>query len=80
MTVYVDNARHRYGRMVMCHMVGTDVQELHLLAQAIGVDRRHFHRGHYNVCLAKRAEAVRLGATEITAREAAGIRRRLESP
>lgn len=79
MTVYVDNARIRYGKMIMCHMVGDDEHELHLLAACIGVRRKWFHRGHYNVCLRKRSEAVALGAREVTAREAAAVRRKLEA-
>jgi hypothetical protein len=78
MTVYVDDARIPYGNMIMCHMLGDDEEELHLLASAIGVKRKWFHRGHYNICKAKRAEAVRLGARQVSAREIVALRAKLE--
>jgi Protein of unknown function (DUF4031) len=73
MTVYVDAAIHRFGRMVMCHMVSPDLDELHRMAAEIGVARRWFQdprssrkvsRPHYDVCKSKRALAVSLGAVE----------------
>lgn len=78
MTVYVDDSRLPFGRLIMCHMVSETVVELHAMANAIGVHRRHFHRGHYNVCMAMRAKAVARGAVEISDTAAAKIRRRLE--
>jgi hypothetical protein len=75
MPVYVDNARNRYGRMVMCHMLADTRAELHAMADAIGVARRWFQDDHYDVCLSKRGEAVRRGAHEITVREAVLVRR-----
>lgn len=73
--VYVDDMRARYGRMIMCHMLADSEAELHAMADAIGVARRWFQGDHYDVCLAKRAEAVRRGAREATQREIARIRR-----
>ena len=78
MTVYVDDARLPYGRMIMCHMVSDSVADLHAMAEAIGVARVHFHRGHYNICLEMRGKAIRRGAIEISDVAAAKIRRRLE--
>lgn len=78
MSVYVDDARHPYGRMLMCHMVADSAAELHAMADRLGIARRHFHRSHYNICQSKRAEALAAGANSITSREAAGKRRRLE--
>ena len=66
MTVYVDDMRARYGRLVLCHMAGDSESELHAMADAIGVARRWFQGDHYDVCLAKRALAVRLGAQEVS--------------
>ena len=41
MTVYVDDMRAKFGRYVMCHMVAdTDDDELHAMADRIGVQRR----------------------------------------
>jgi hypothetical protein len=79
MTVYVDDARLPYGRMLMCHMVADGADELHAMADRLSIARRHFHRGHYNICQAKRAKALALGATEISKRDAARKRRALEA-
>jgi hypothetical protein len=74
MSVYVDSMAAGYGRMVMCHMVADTRAELDAMADAIGVDRRwrqrtnHPHE-HYDICKAKRAKAVALGAIEIGMRE-----------
>ena len=75
MTVYVDNMRAPYRRMIMCHMIADTQDELHVMASKIGVQRKWFQydgeitRGHYDICLKMRAQAVALGAVEITQRE-----------
>ncbi len=74
MSVYVDDMRAPFGRMVMCHMVADTSEELHVMADCIGVARRWVqypgtYKEHYDVCLAMRATAVHLGAQEITWRE-----------
>lgn len=69
MTVYVDDMRAGYGRMVMCHMIADTAEELHAMADAIGVARRWYQGDHYDIALSKRALAVKLGAIEITWRE-----------
>lgn len=81
MSVYVDDMRARRGRLIFCHMLADTSDELHAMADAIGVDRRWCQevgtwREHYDVCMAKRALAVKRGALEVTQREAARIRRR----
>jgi hypothetical protein len=68
LTVYVDDMRANVGRMVMCHMVGTDEGELHAMAARIGVARRWYQGDHYDVCLASRSAAVRAGAVEVDMR------------
>lgn len=86
MTVYVDDMRARVGPMVMCHMLADTDDELHAMADRIGVDRRWHNKppkastSHYDISLAKRAIAVAAGAVEITRREAAAMawRRRVE--
>lgn len=73
MTVYVDDAAHRFGRMIMCHMVCPDVAELHSMAARIGVARRWFQdprtmnvsAPHYDIAKSKRAMAIAAGAREI---------------
>ena len=81
MTVYVDKPFYRVGRMVMCHMVADTLQELHAMADLIGVDRRHFQSDastpHYDVCKQMRAVAVGAGAREVNRREMVAVIRRL---
>lgn len=68
MPVYVDDPIYRYGRMLMCHMVADSLEELHAMADRIGVARRHFQdhpgRQHYDICKTKRYMAVHFGAIE----------------
>ena len=71
MTVYVDDMRVRYGRMIMCHMIADREDELHAMADRIGVARRWYQADHYDICLSKRAQAIKFGAVEITARQCA---------
>ncbi len=56
MTVYVDDMRAPYGRMVMCHMLADTDDELHAMADHIGVARRWHQKAgtphsHYDICL-----------------------------
>ena len=63
----------------MCHMIADTEDELHAMADRIGVARRWYQGDHYDIALSKRAAAVAAGAVEITMREAgmmAGTRRR----
>lgn len=76
MSVYVDDAQHQFGRMIMCHMLADEETELHQMANMIGVSRRHFQGDHYDICKAKRVKAVGYGAVEITQREAVTVRKR----
>lgn len=73
MSVYVDDMEAGFGRMVMCHMSADTVDELHAMADAIGVARKWFQkpdtRPHYDICKSKRALAVQRGAKEIEWRE-----------
>jgi hypothetical protein len=81
MSVYVDESRHPFGRMVMCHMVGDTEDELHAMADRIGVDRRHFQADgsapHYDICKAMRVKAVSHGAIELDKRGIVAVIRRL---
>lgn len=76
MTVYVDNMRSGYRQMVMCHMLADSDTELHTMADQIGIKRQWYQGDHYDICLAKRTLALKAGAIEITARQAAAMRRR----
>lgn len=84
MTVYVDRARHAYRRMIMCHMMADTIDELHAMADRIGVSRQHFQplsSPHYDICQAKRALALKAGAVEASRQQIVALIRRLrESP
>ena len=72
--VYVDNARHPYRRMIMCHMVADTTSELLAMADTIGVDRKWIQRAgtpkeHFDVCLKMRKKAIEAGAVEVSSRE-----------
>lgn len=78
MTVYVDTMRAPFGRMVMCHMVADTSEELHAMAQRIGVLRRWCqnqgtYREHYDIALSKRKLAIVAGAREIGLHEFAEL-------
>lgn len=84
MAVYVDDARLAFGRMKMCHMLADTDEELHAMADAIGVQRRWWQNpetmrvsgSHYDIALSKRAAAIKLGAIEVTDRQASSMNRR----
>lgn len=69
MSVYVDDMEAPFGRMKMCHMVADTLEELHAMADKIGVARKWFQsptaRPHYDICLAKKALALQAGAQPI---------------
>jgi len=73
MTVFVDDAKNPFGRMIMCHMRADTLDELHAMAVKIGVSRRHFQdhpkHPHYDICKSKRVLAINLGAKPVTGRE-----------
>lgn len=79
-TVYVDDMEadykppHRPGfRYVMCHMIADTEEELHAMADKIGVQRKWFQGDHYDITKTKRALAVKAGAREITQRQLAAL-------
>ncbi len=69
MTVYVDDMRARFHDHIMCHMIADTEAELHAMAAQIGIARRWYQGDHYDVTLDRRAQAIALGAREITWRE-----------
>lgn len=81
MAVYVDDMRARYGRMVMCHMLADTDDELHAMADRIGIARRWHQKAgtphsHYDICRSKRAKAVAAGALEIGRQQLAELLQR----
>lgn len=83
MTVFVDNPIYKYGRMKMCHMVADTNEELHAMADKIGINRKWFQSNashpHYDICKQKRALAVANGAKEISIRELGHLLRQWHS-
>jgi hypothetical protein len=68
MTVYVDDVRHRFGRMVMCHMWADSLDELLAFADKIGLARKWLQKPpkagwvHFDVSLSLKAKAMAIGA------------------
>lgn len=70
MSVYVDVPNYAFGRMVMCHMIADTPEELHAMADRIGVHRQWFQAPpkasfwHYDIAKGKRVLAIAAGALE----------------
>lgn len=83
MSVYVDNPIWPYRGMLMCHMVADTPEELHVMADKIGMQRKWFQsfakakRPHYDISEPKRKLAVQYGAVEIDSSRLIEICRRI---
>lgn len=70
MTVYVDEARHPFGRYIMCHMWADTLDELLAMADRIGVQRKRLQQPpkaswlHFDIAKSKRRLAIAAGAVE----------------
>ena len=77
MTVYVDDMcdypMGRFRRMKMSHMIADTEDELHVMAQTIGVHRKWYQGDHYDIAKSKRALALGYGAVAITWRQAGAM-------
>jgi hypothetical protein len=70
MSVYVDSAIHPLRDRLMCHMFSPHLDELHAMAERLGIQRRWFQDPstmrvswpHYDIDAARRSLAVHLGA------------------
>lgn len=76
MATYVDDVRHRFGRMSMCHLWADTLEELFAMVDAIGVQRKwlqghptlslpRYRKAswvHFDISLGKKTEALRRGA------------------
>lgn len=74
MAIYVDNMRAKFGRMIMCHMIADTHSELESMARTIRIQPKWLqdpgeYSEHYDICLSKRAQAIRAGALELTWRD-----------
>lgn len=86
MSVYVDRVELGSGRMVMCHMIADTPNELHAMADRIGMQRRWFQAPpkasfwHYDIAKSKRVLAVAAGAIDCDRNDfVAALRRIRES-
>jgi hypothetical protein len=75
-SVYVDDVRHNFSYMVMCHMWADTLEELFAMADAIGVQRKwlqghpelsppRYRKAswvHFDVALSKKKLALQRGA------------------
>ena len=64
MPVYIDFARNNFRGMIMCHMLADTIEELHAMADKLGLKRQWFQSGnipHYDLSLSKRREAIKHG-------------------
>ncbi|MGH8892991.1 MAG: DUF4031 domain-containing protein [Actinomycetes bacterium] len=82
MAILVDEPIWPFRDRLWCHMVSdTSYDELHELAQQLGIPRRGFQGDHYDVPAELRDDAIALGAQPVTGRElinrlrASGLRR-----
>lgn len=76
MAVYVDQAEHPFKGMLMCHMLADTLEELHEMAERIGMRREWFQpysTPHYDVCKSMRKLALAYGAIEIDRRRTVAI-------
>ena len=68
MAVYVDQAREREGNATISHLLADTIEELHGMADRIGLESSSFHPGsipYYDCSQGKRQQAIRLGALVI---------------
>ena len=84
MAVLVDPAIWPFRDRLWCHLVSdSSYDELHAVAEALGIPRRGFQGDHYDLPADLREAAIALGAEPVTGRElitrlrASGLRRPL---
>ena len=90
MTCYVDTVRSYpdagLQHTEFCHLLADSRDELHAMAEALGIPRRYFQdhawRWHHDLPAPLRPRAIELGAIEVTMHEVAALlrRRRAEVP
>lgn len=64
---------YKLGRMKMSHMIASSLEELHDMADQLGIDRNFFQdkkgKPHYDICKSNKMKALSLGAIEVNDRE-----------
>lgn len=83
MPVYVDSERIPYRGMRMSHMVGDSLEELHEMAEKVGLRTRWFQHSwigipHYDVCDSVRKRVIFMGAIPVTRAEMVGFIQRFK--
>lgn len=70
MSVYVDDAVHAWRGQRWAHLMADTLDELHAMAQRLGLPRRAFQNktsgAHYDVTSELREQAIALGAIAIS--------------
>lgn len=85
MPVYIDRVNIRYGRMIMCHMIADSLEELHEMADRIGIQRKWLQDStntsfpHCDISLTKKKLALQAGAIECDRNTCVGHMRRLRA-
>ena len=71
--VYVGKNEYPYRRMIMSHMAADTLEELHEMAQAVGVAKKHFQnkkgKPNYDICKKMKQKAIKRGAIEVSDRD-----------
>ncbi len=85
MAVYIDNFDAPFGRMLMCHMIADTTEELLVMCDIIGVQRKWIQSPgtkfeHFDICNTKKKKAVSAGAIEVMFRDMAIMRSKRDSP
>ncbi|KWA84208.1 hypothetical protein WL29_22880 [Burkholderia ubonensis] len=78
MAVYVDDMEAPYRGMKMCHLLADTDDELHAMADRIGMARKWHQkpgtaRSHYDIALSKKKLAIAAGAIAITWKQAGAM-------
>ena len=82
--VYVEDARNRFGRMVMSHMLADSLRELFEMADRIGVARKWYQGPgkascpHFDISASKRELAIQEGALVVDRRGLVDVMRRIK--
>lgn len=76
MPVYIDNAMIPFRGMQLCHMAADTEAEMHQMATIIGLGQEWYTDRCYAVPEEARAEAVKLGAREVSPREIVEVMQR----